>query len=230
VRQEGRAIALAAACFLAGAAFGAIGMAVDPDAWIYLVPEEYQGHDPQARIERDSDLVLPADQEAAFSAKLFTHNIQVTILVFAVGIFGGLLTAALLFFNGIALGSIWWIYFSSGKQLFFWAWILPHGSLELSSIFIAGGAGFVLGRALLAPGRLTRRSAIKKAGADAVKLVLGTAPVLVMAGIIEGSISQWHGEVVSPELKLAVAFVAFFLLWTYLLMAGRPSASLAPDT
>ncbi|MDF1561478.1 MAG: stage II sporulation protein M [Deltaproteobacteria bacterium] len=221
VRQEWRAIALSTAFFLAGSAFGGIAMAVDPDAWIYLVPEQHQHLDPAQRVERDAGRKLDADEEAAFSAFLFTHNIQVTILVFAVGLAGGILTAVLLFFNGIGLGALGWLYWTRGHGLFFVAWIFPHGSLELSAVFIAGGAGFVLGRSILAPGRLGRRRALREAAQTAVLLVLGTAPVLVVAGLIEGTISQWHEPVIDLRVKVAFACAAFVLLWLYLLRAGR---------
>lgn len=221
VRAEWRAIALATAFFFAGSAFGAIAMAVDPDAWVYLVPEQHQHLDPTRRVERDAGRTQGADEEAAFSAFLFTHNIQVTLLVFAVGLLGGILSAVLLFFNGIGLGSLGWLYWTKGHALFFFAWILPHGVLELSAIFIAGGAGFVLGRSVLSPGRLTRRRALREAAERAVLLVLGCAPVLVVAGLVEGTLSQWHEPVVSPWTKLAFAALAGALLWLYLLRAGR---------
>lgn len=221
VRAEWRAIALSAAFLFAGAAFGAGAMAFDPDAWIYLVPEQHQRLDPDERIQDDSGKVMDPGGQAAFSAFLFTHNIQVTILVFAVGIFAGVLTGILMFMNGVLLGALGWVYHSKGHALFFWAWIMPHGALELSAIFIAGGAGFVLGRAVLAPGRYGRADALREAGGRAVRIILGIVPVLVVAGLIEGTVSQWHAPTISPWLKLLIAFVGGSLLWLWLLRAGR---------
>lgn len=222
VRREARPVALATALFLLGGLFGAGAMAVDPDAWIYLLPEQHQHLDPDARVARDSEgQVMDPGAQAAFGSFLFTHNIQVTFLVFAVGILAGLLTAVVLFYNGVGLGALAWAYHVKGHDLFFWAWILPHGVLELSAIFIAGGAGFVLGRAILAPGRLARGDALRDAAGRAVRLVVGTAPILVVAGLVEGSLSQWHAPVVSPWIKLAFAAVAGSLLWLWLLRGGR---------
>jgi len=54
-----------------------------------------------------------------------------------------------------------------------------------------------------------------------VKLVLGLAPILVCAGIVEGTLSQWHAPVVNPWLKIGFAVIVGTLLWLWLLRAGR---------
>ena len=232
VRAERRAIALSAVCLFAGVLFGAGAMAVDGDAWVYLVPAEHQHFTPKAHAEQANHHVAGPGNEAAFSAFLFTHNIRVTVLTFAVGVFAGILTALLLFLNGVMLGSLAWVYATRGYGLFFWAWILPHGVLELSAVVLGGGAGFVLGGAVLAPGRLRRSDALREAAGRAVRLLLGLAPILVVAGLVEGSLSQWGDAVVSPWLKLAFAAAAGSLLWLYLLRAGRDpdAAGPAPGT
>ncbi len=223
VRRNLRPILLAMAVFLAGGLFGAGGMAFDPMAASYLLPEEHQYLDPKQRVARDTggEFLLTPDLQAAFSAYLFTHNIQVSVLAFAVGLLGGVLTALILFMNGVLIGALAYAYHADGVGLFFWAWILPHGSLELSAVFIAGGAGFVLGRALLAPGRRSRRDALREDGAEAVRLVLGLAPILVVAGLVEGTLSQWHLPWIPPALKLLFAAAAGGSLWLWLLRAGR---------
>ena len=69
----------------------------------------------------------------------------------------------------------------------------PHGVLELSAIIISGGAGFMIGYALISPGELTRRDAVVLAAREAVKLMLGVVPMFLMAGLIEGTISPLAG-------------------------------------
>jgi len=71
----------------------------------------------------------------------------------------------------------------------FWAFVFPHGSLELPAIFLAGAAGFLLARALLFPGRYRRLDAFKLYGVEAAQLLFGIVPLLVMAGVIEGFFS-----------------------------------------
>jgi uncharacterized membrane protein SpoIIM required for sporulation len=93
-----------------------------------------------------------------------------------------------------------------------------HGVIELTCIFIAGGAGLLVGTALIMPGDLTRADALKTRGMEAVRLMLGVACLLVIAGIIEGFISP---APINPRIKYSVAAVTGIALYSYLLFAGR---------
>ena len=81
-----------------------------------------------------------------------------------------------------------------------WSFVCPHGSLELPAIFIAGGAGLRLASGMLFPGLYSRRDSIARAGREAVRLVAGIIPMLVIAGTIEGFFSPSG----APVLKFAV--------------------------
>lgn len=226
VRKELRAIVAAAGIFFLGAGFGAGAMLLDPQAGAYLLPKDHLKLDPSERVahleeEMRQNGAMSPDSQAYFSSYLFTHNIQVTFLVFALGVSFGAGTFVALFVNGLFLGSLAVNYHLDKVGTFFWAWILPHGVPELTSIFIAGGAGFILGRALWNPGRRTRLGALKLHAGRAVKLILGTAPVLVVAGLIEGSLSQMNPPVISYWAKLAFAGLMAVLLVAYFGFVGR---------
>jgi len=226
VRREFVAIALAAGIFFGGAAFGAGAMLLDPSAGAYLLPKQHLHLDPSERVKQlegqmEKGEEMTADQQAYFSAYLFTHNIQVTFLAFVLGLTFSVGTLIVLFYNGLMIGALAVNYHADGVGLFFWAWILPHGVPELTSIFIAGGAGLILGRALWQPGRRSRAAALKLHAGRAVKLILGTAPVLVVAGLIEGSISQMHAPVMPYGVKLAFAGVMAVCLAVYFGLVGR---------
>jgi uncharacterized membrane protein SpoIIM required for sporulation len=137
-RAEWKVIALSAVLLFAGAAVGAVGIAVDPGSRAVLIPEQHQAFSPDERVMRDEGQVASAGEASVFSAFLFTHNIRVTFLVFALGITFGVGTALVLFYNGLPLGALAMQYHLAGEGLFFWAWILPHGIPELTQIFIAG--------------------------------------------------------------------------------------------
>lgn len=221
-RQEWKAVALAALLLLAGGGVGAVAVAVDADALGVLIPEQHQAWTPEERIARDTERGTHTGQHAAqFSSFLFTHNIKVSFLVFALGITFGVGTVSVLFYNGVPLGALAMQYHQAGQDLFFWAWILPHGIPELTSIFIAGGAGLLIARGLLLPGRRTRRDALIHEARRSARLVVGAMPILVVAGLIEGTISQIHAPTIPYAVKLLFAALVGVGLFAWLLLAGR---------
>jgi uncharacterized membrane protein SpoIIM required for sporulation len=201
----------------------------DPNALAVVVPEAHQEQTPLERIHQEAQRDLfDAGGSTVFSSFLFTHNIQVTFLVLALGLTGGLGTAAVLFWNGIPLGALAAQYAASGQALFFWAWILPHGITELSVVAIAGAAGFVLARGLLRPGPETRGAALQRQARRALGLILGGMPLLIVAGVVEGSVSQLHPPLVPLWLKLGFAAALALATLSYLALAGRGPERPAP--
>ncbi len=223
VRAEWKAVVAAYVLFLSGMLFGYAAMQLDPSSAVYLVPEQHQSLDPDKRVaeEAKNEKGMSADHQTAFSSFLFTHNIQVAFLAFALGLTLGIGTVILLFVNGVFLGALAVAYEAKGHAVWFWAWILPHGVPEISAICLAGAAGLLLGRALVAPGSRSRADALRVEGRLAVRLVLGTLPIFVAAGIIEGTLSQIHEPRLPSVVKLTFAAAMAVLLAAYLLRAGR---------
>ncbi len=155
------------------------------------------------------------------SSLIATNNIKVTVLSFVLGITFGFGTAFVLLTNGIMIGTVLGlcrIYGMAEKLLVFMA---PHGILELSAIFISGGAGLLLGKALLFPGHWKRLDSLKMAAPDALSLFLGCIPLLLIAGLIEGFISPRTD--IASVVKLLVSLATVFLLALYLLWPVRKS-------
>jgi uncharacterized membrane protein SpoIIM required for sporulation len=153
------------------------------------------------------------------SSFIMTNNISVTLAAMAFGIFWGLGTLYVMLVNGLSLGTVAAYCHLYGMSLDFWSFVVPHGLIELSCIIIAGGAGFDLGWALVAPGEYRRRDALVMAGKKGVKLILGTIPVLVVAGVVEGFVSPL--PTLSSAFKLALGVLLFVALMLYLLAGGR---------
>jgi len=217
VRSEWRLVALSAALILLGAALGAFVVASDDKALAVVIPDMHLDQTPGERVEGEHITgAHDAGHSAVFSSFLFTHNIQVTFLVFALGITFGIGTAGALFWNGIPLGALAAQYHRSGEALFFWAWILPHGVVELSVVMIAGAAGFVLARGLWFSGAWSRQAALAREAKTAVRLVLGGMPMLVVAGLVEGTLSQMHAPLVPYWVKLTFAAGLFLAMLAYL--------------
>jgi uncharacterized membrane protein SpoIIM required for sporulation len=99
-----------------------------------------------------------------------------------------------------------------------WSFVAAHGALELPSIMLAGAAGLRLGAGILFPGLLRRREALAQAGADAVQLVAGTIPLLIVAGTLEAFLSPTHAPI---ALKFSVGAILFTGLVLWLGEGGR---------
>jgi uncharacterized membrane protein SpoIIM required for sporulation len=155
---------------------------------------------------------------SAAASFIMTNNIRVAILAFAGGMLLGVLTLYLLAQNGLMLGIIAGAAQALGFATNLWGFVAAHGMLELSVIFIAGGAGLQLGWSVVRPGLLTRRAALVLAARRATCLLLGCIPLLVIAGSIEGFISPSE---LPLSLKLAVSLLSGVLLYGYLLLSGR---------
>ena len=146
------------------------------------------------------------------SSAILTNNLSVAFSAFALGMLAGVGTTYIMLFNGIMIGVIGTACHRAGMSVPLWSFVAPHGALELPAIFIAGGAGLLLGRGILAPGSLPRRDALAESGAAAIRLLLGVIPLLIIAGIIEGFISPTPIE---PAAKFVIGAALFILLGLY---------------
>ena len=162
---------------------------------------------------------IPVEERPYTSAFIMQNNIQVSFMAFASGLTAGLMTLWVLFFNGLMIGTLTGLtsYYGIGSEL--WTFVIGHGVIELSIIFIAGGSGLMLGWAILRPGLMRRRDALAQAARKAVYLLLGAVPWLVVAGTIEGFISPNND--IAPPIHWAVGIVSGIFLYGYLLLAGR---------
>ena len=169
-----------------------------------------------------TESIFSVDPGGLISTFILTNNISVTFTTFAAGITFGVGTAYVLVVNGMMLGSAAALCYQYDLSLPFWSFVAPHGVIELSVIFVAGAAGLMLGTALIDPGDYTRRDALSRHGREAVKLILGGIPLLVIAGVVEGFISP--SDVLSPWGKIGFGCTLGALMYAYLLFGGRSSS------
>jgi uncharacterized membrane protein SpoIIM required for sporulation len=163
-----------------------------------------------------TESILTAKPQA--SSTILTNNIGVCFLTFASGITFGLGTLLLLCGNGWQMGIVSAACAQHGLGLSLASFVASHGALELPSIFLAGAAGLRLGTGLLFPGLLARKAALAQAGSQAVQLVAGTVPLLIVAGMLEAFLSPTHAPV---ALKFSVCGALLALLFTWLTLGGR---------
>jgi len=231
VRRRLRPILLAIAVMFVGGIFGMSALALDPGAKSSLMPFEHLLGDPSDRVREEESRGddSAAAGSAAFSAQLMQNNIRVSILCLALGISWGIGTIIVLFYNGTLLGAVVFDYIQAGEGVFLAGWLLPHGIIEIPAIFLAGGAGLVIARALFpdrSGGSIGDR--LREIRADLVALIAGVAAMLVWAGIIEAFFSQLHEPYLPYSIKIAFGVVEGIALLAFLSLAGRGSSQ--PET
>jgi uncharacterized membrane protein SpoIIM required for sporulation len=223
-RRHIRAFQLTLAVTLLGCAFGALVVATDPDSKGVLLPFDHLTGSPTERVEQEESVEEDhmKGHRSLFSAQLMQNNIRVSIMALALGMTFGLGTFLLLFYNGIILGAVAFDYIADGQTVFLLGWLLPHGSIELPAIFLAGQAGLVLGHALIGFGsELAFRDRLRLVGPDLVTLIAGVAIMLVWAGLIEAFFSQYHEPMLPYGLKIAFGSLELIVLTLYLSRAGQ---------
>ena len=220
-RRQSRYFALAMLITLLGCTMGGLAVRYDPASVDLLLPADYL-RDPGKRVHSEENgdhrHTNSTQVEAAFSARLIRHNIEVSLLAAALGVTFGIGTALLLFENGVLLGAVAVRYMQQGFGLFVAAWLMPHGVFEIPSILIAGQAGFYLARMLL---RRHEDRDVRDYMHEWLVLIAGLAMLLTLAGIMEAFFSQHHEPELPYGFKVAVALAELVLLSIYLLVTGR---------
>jgi uncharacterized membrane protein SpoIIM required for sporulation len=207
-RRLFRYTAAAVLLCLAGAALGVMLGIVRPQfAPAVLGP---QMMDKIEHHQMWTDSILGAEPQN--SSAIMTNNISVCFMTFASGIVFGLGTLWYMIFNGFNVGLIATVCAQHGMALSLWSFVAAHGALELPSIFISGGAGLRLATGLLFPGFLRRRDALAQAGGEAIRLLAGTIPLLIIAGTLEGFLSPSKAPM-ALKFSISAVLLTGMTLW-----------------
>lgn len=229
VRRHAGALALSVGLFALGALFGVAALKLDPGAKTSLLPFGHGQMTPTQRVKQEMEDQGKRITQARgrFSAQLMTHNTQVAFFTLGLGMTFGLGTIVMLFYNGVILGAVALDYIVDGQAVFLMGWILPHGSVEIPAILLAGQAGLVLGHALMGWGnRMPRRLRLRAILPDLVTMAGGVAVLLVWAGMVESFFSQYHEPVIPYALKIAFGAVELAALALFLARGGANEGAL----
>lgn len=208
--EQWKFIVIAMLLFLFGGLAAFLSVADDPLHFYSIMPADMAAGVNPEQLGAGHDVI----DSSLISAQIMTNNIQVAILAFASGITFGLLTVFVLAYNGLIVGALAAVFWHDGMSYEFWAYIVPHGIIELTAIFIAGGAGLLMGYKLFVPGPYTRGYQLKENAKRSVQLFLGTIPLFIIAGVIEGFITP---STLSLEMKYVVALVTVIGLLVYII-------------
>lgn len=217
-RDAGRYTMLAFSVFAMSAVVSGLLVLLDPSLADTFLPGQAQGL--RAVMAQHHLWMQDNTRNHPVAADMIMlNNIQVAILAFALGLLFGVPTLLVMMENGINLGVVAAMVHQFGLSEELWSFIVPHGVIELSVIFMAGGAGMMIGDSILRPGPLRRRDALVRATRHAAHILVGGACLLVIAGTIEGFFSPSD----APDwTKYLVGATSGILLYTYLLRS-RPT-------
>jgi len=196
--------------------------------WAVRDPASASGLAPGASsvTQRDyADFGFAPDEKAAESSFIFTHNITIAFMLFALGAAGAIGAVLVLVYQGVVLGAMFGLTIAAGNGPHLFEFVFAHGVLELSCVIVAAAAGMRLGLGLLAPGHRRRSEAFAEEGRAAGEMALGVAMCLVVAGIIEGSVST-SGIGLAPAATIGVAVGTVF--WTLVFWRGRVAETAEP--
>ncbi len=202
--------ATATAIFLLGAVIAWWYASWDTDFISLTVPDNIVT---QVREKHELWIGSIVGLEPLASTNIMINNLQVSFAAVAGGIIAGLFTIFILFNNGLMIGAVGTLVGEYDLAYPFWAFVFPHGALELPAIFIAGGAGLLIARGLLFPGQYKRSDSLRLYGLEAAQLVFGIVPMLIIAGTLEGFFSP--SPLIPEPIKYLVGMGLLGLLYSY---------------
>ena len=196
-----------------GGIFGYWLLMNHPDQSGVFIPDNLK-----SSMEGWKDGTVQHEGSAGFAGQLMTHNQMVGVITFAGGVAGGIPSVYMLFGTGGMIGAMSAMMTQVHRHNTFWPGILPHGFAEVSALLICGAAGLLIGTSLIMPGEKTRADSFRLGGLEACKLVLGTLPMFIFAGFVEGMFS--HLNIPAP-VRLTFAGINGVLWYLYLFFPRR---------
>ncbi|UII26150.1 stage II sporulation protein M [Fulvivirga maritima] len=208
-----RELLLAFLVFFLSLAIGVVSSANDAEFVRTILGDSYV-ETTLTNIENDDPMAIYKNaNEVDMFLGISFNNVLVAFRTFITGIFFSLGSIIILMFNGIMVGSFQYFFLERGLVAESMLTIWLHGTLEISSIVIAGGAGIVLGKGFVFPGTHSRLRAFQQSARLGLKLLIGVVPIIVSAAIIESFLTRYTDAPAIIKLALIVASLAFMLFY-----------------
>ena len=212
------AIGVAFLLFMVPAVVMAVWLANSPRALDVAAPPALR----EAYVEEDFAAYYTSQPSAQFASFVTTNNIRVSVLAFAGGVLACIPTGLVMITNGANGGVATGLFAAAGELPRFWGLVVPHGLLELTAVFIAGGAGLRLGWTLVAPGDRPRTAALAAEGRRSVSIVVGLVGAFVVAGLVEGFVT---GSPLPTWMRVGIGVVVEAIFVGYVLALGPRAAA-----
>lgn len=176
--------------------------------YVEMTIKNIQHNDPMGvyKMENSLDMFI----------SIASNNVKVSFYVFLAGIFFSVGSIALSMTNGFMVGTFSALLYKYNVLSFSLPVIFIHGTLELSAIVIAGGAGIMLGNSFMFPGTYTRIQSLQKGAKNAVKIMVGLVPVIIIAAFLESYVTRITSMHIA--IKAAIIIVSLgYIVWYYLI-------------
>lgn len=160
--------------------------------------------------------VYGKSSETDMFLRITFNNVRVSFNAFAAGILLSIGTGAVLFFNGLMVGTFFTFLAKEGYLQDSLLVVMLHGTLELSAIVIAATAGFIMGNSILFPGTYSRMTSFKFGAKKGLKIVMGLIPVFIIAGFIESFITRYtfmHWSIKVLIIALSAIFLIYYFIY-----------------
>lgn len=216
VYEGRRCILLSLAILLVGAVVGALS-ALGGDEFVRAILGDQYVEMTADNIRRGQPFAVYGSEVApTMFLSIMVNNVWVSFLYFAVGVFTSIATGYFIFYNGMMVGAFVAYFAQHGLLIDSLLTILLHGTLELSALVVAGGAGITLGNGWLFPGTYSRVESFKRAAKRGVKILVSTTPIFVVAAFIEGFFTRLTqaGDVLRlTVIVLSALFILFYYVY-----------------
>lgn len=167
-------------------------------------------------IEKGKPLdVYNQDNPTLMFLMIAWNNIKVSFMAYAAGALLSVGTFFILFRNGIMLGVFQYLFYSKGLLFTASMGIWLHGTVEIFSIIVAGGAGITLGNSILFPGTYSRAYSMRQGALKGAKMVLGLIPFFVFAAAIESYITRFssHSNIINAGIiSFSILIIIFYFI------------------
>jgi uncharacterized membrane protein SpoIIM required for sporulation len=220
VRKYHREIAYSFLIFLLFALIAAFSAAHDETFVRGVLGDQYVDMTEDNISRGDPFGVYKSQDQLSMFFWIAVNNIKVAFLVFVLGFLVNIGTVWQLFKNGVMIGAFQYYFFSKGLgwQSILVIWI--HGTLEISSIIVAGAAGLVLGNSILFPGTNGRLVSLKRGGKDGLKLMIGLVPIFIAAAFLEGFVTRYSKMPIWLSLFILLSSLTF-VIWYFVVYPIR---------
>lgn len=199
--------------FIACFTLGVVTSIHDKDFAAAVLSSDYVNMTEENIKKGDPMAVYKSDGEAHTFLMILYNNVRVDLITFFSGIFMAIGSLVVMVSNGVMVGVFQ--YFFIERDLFWESFltIWTHGSLEIPTIILSGGAGLTLGKGLLFPGTHSRLRAFRLSGMAGLKLLAGVLPVTCLAAFIEGFLTRHTGLPDTVRLLFILANFAFIVFY-----------------